>query len=427
MSPLRFGPRVGAGLALITATGLLAGCAGSSTESGGEDLTVVIVAGLSAANGAVLEEIFDGYNEEQGRDAVELRLNADSEYDTAQQALLDIAAGSGPDAIRVTSSTYRTMIDSGAAQPVSECLASSPSADDLDADILASLEADGELYQVPWYVTPGALFYNADLFRAAGLDPETPPATMEEVHEAAAAIAATGTGGGTTYFGNDFNFQAYVASAGGTVYDPDSGEVGIDSAAGTRVFDFFGAMSADGSAPVYPNFFGEAHETFTGGGLGLIVTSASSYPAFKENSSFDLRIAPFPYFADGTPASPASINGFVITTSDPERQAATCEALLALVTPEGVTATVEASATVPLIPSLADDPDGLAGFYEADPSIVAIKDQALIAWESLPEGASAEYAKVYGDIQLRVLRGELDGASAAAELQAAVESLLAEG
>lgn len=175
---------------------------------------------------------------------------------------------------------------------------------------------------------------------------------------AVALIAATGTPGGVAYFGNDDPFQSYVASEGDPLYDPETGVLDIDTAGAARTFDFVRSMAADGSAPIYANFFAEANEAFSGGGLGMMISSASAYPALSAGAGFDLRIAPAPYFAGGEQASPLSISGLVITTKDPERQAAVCEALLAMITPASVTATVEATGTIPLLPSVAEE--GLA-------------------------------------------------------------------
>jgi multiple sugar transport system substrate-binding protein len=47
---------------------------------------------------------------------------------------------------------------------------------------------EGELYGVPLYADVSALFWNKDLFEAAGLDPETPPTNLTELHDMAAAI-----------------------------------------------------------------------------------------------------------------------------------------------------------------------------------------------------------------------------------------------
>jgi ABC-type glycerol-3-phosphate transport system substrate-binding protein len=50
----------------------------------------------------------------------------------------------------------------------------------------------GKTWALPWYNAPIPLMYNKALFRKAGLDPEKPPATMDELISAAAALRKVG-------------------------------------------------------------------------------------------------------------------------------------------------------------------------------------------------------------------------------------------
>jgi len=51
---------------------------------------------------------------------------------------------------------------------------------------------EGRLYGVPLYADVSALFWNKDLFRKAGLDPEKPPTNLAEIREYADKITALG-------------------------------------------------------------------------------------------------------------------------------------------------------------------------------------------------------------------------------------------
>ncbi len=51
---------------------------------------------------------------------------------------------------------------------------------------------DGEYYGVPWSWGAVGMWYNKALFEQAGLDPETPPATWDELLEAVSALKAAG-------------------------------------------------------------------------------------------------------------------------------------------------------------------------------------------------------------------------------------------
>lgn len=59
---------------------------------------------------------------------------------------------------------------------------------------------DGKLYSVPTFGNNFRLIYNKDVFRAAGLDPEAPPTTMEEVRTYAKTITEKLSGDGVYGF-----------------------------------------------------------------------------------------------------------------------------------------------------------------------------------------------------------------------------------
>lgn len=419
-------------VAVLTVSAVAAGCSSSGTSSASSSQessvsSVTIMSGQQSQNGALLQSLINDYQKQPGHVGVTLQMNNDTDVQTAQQALLDLASGHGPDAVRVTSATYQTLIDAGAAQPVSSCLNSDPTLkSQLDPKVLSGITVNGSVYQIPWYVTPNALFYNATLFEKAGLNPDDPPTTFSVFDADAKKIAALPghPAGGVTYFGNDYNFQGYVASLGGTVFNPETKALGIDTAQGMAVFNWFHQMVADGASPVYSDFFTDAEDAFAGGKLGMIVTSSSGYPELAAQGGFDLRIAPVPYPDGGKPVAVSSTNGFVITTKNPAREQAVCKVLLSLLTPAAVTATVSATATIPINTTTVDSDKYLQPVFAKNPDWNAVLDQNIIPWVPLPGSVSNEYTTDYVDEQTDVLDGSATGSSAAAALQSAAKQLL---
>lgn len=72
------------------------------------------------------------------------------------------------------------LVDAGLAAPVRDIL---PQAfvDDFYPDVLKSFEVEGKPYGIPLYVSPYVLYYNKNLFTQAGLDPNKPPKTYDEM------------------------------------------------------------------------------------------------------------------------------------------------------------------------------------------------------------------------------------------------------
>ena len=95
---------------------------------------------------------------------------------------------------------------------------------------------EGRFYGVPVDAYALGLAYNREIFEQAGLDPDDPPTTWEEVREAAKAITdATGLPGYaqmTTGGQGGWTLTAMTYAAGGSVESPDGSEVTITSEPG---------------------------------------------------------------------------------------------------------------------------------------------------------------------------------------------------
>ena len=72
------------------------------------------------------------------------------------------------------------LVDAGLAAPVRDIL-SQAFVDDFYPDVLKSFEVEGKPYGIPLYVSPYVLYYNKNLFTQAGLDPNKPPKTYDEM------------------------------------------------------------------------------------------------------------------------------------------------------------------------------------------------------------------------------------------------------
>ncbi|MCG8477723.1 MAG: extracellular solute-binding protein, partial [Spirochaetales bacterium] len=100
-----------------------------------------------------------------------------------QQVLVMAAAGEAPDIVQSARSWFPGFVSSGYFTPLDDYV-TSPWLEDMFPAIRADLTIDGELWAAPWFYSPFVMFYNTDLFRQAGLDPENPPTTYSEALEA---------------------------------------------------------------------------------------------------------------------------------------------------------------------------------------------------------------------------------------------------
>lgn len=187
-----------------------------------------------------------------------------------------IAAGTFPDLLNTATIWVPEWADAGAIQPVSDALV--PAA--IAADFVPALYEKSALYNgqswgLPIAAASRGLFYNTDLFTAAGLDPAAPPVTWQEFKDAAVAIHdATGEYGyafdakGVTAF-RSFGF--FLWNNGGDFFTED-GKAAFNSEAGVEALQFLVDLAATGATPDPSGILAEeVGNLFHAGKLGMFI------------------------------------------------------------------------------------------------------------------------------------------------------------
>jgi multiple sugar transport system substrate-binding protein len=125
-------------------------------------------------------------------------------------------------------------------------------------DVAAQYQSpDGQYYQVPWKSNPVMIFYNKDLVKKAGVDPENPPLathdefldTSRKIVESRAAQAAIWPAPTSEFFQSWFDFYPLFAAESGGQQLIEDDEATFDSDSGQAVADFWAAMYDEGLSP----------------------------------------------------------------------------------------------------------------------------------------------------------------------------------
>ena len=148
-----------------------------------EPLTIQFWYGMGGPDGEYVGNIIDLFNASQNRIIVEGMTPGDwsilwTKLDAAY------AAGNPPAVIAFHIQEVAPYANKGMLEPIGDRL------DNLGLDkedfVPGTLEGgayDGQQYAVPIDVHPVAMYYNVDMFEEAGLDPNKPPETLEELIE----------------------------------------------------------------------------------------------------------------------------------------------------------------------------------------------------------------------------------------------------
>ncbi|MEW1740633.1 ABC transporter substrate-binding protein [Nocardia beijingensis] len=231
---------------------------------------------------------------------------------------------------------------------------------------------DGHTYGVPFVFSTPVLYYNASLFTEAGLDPAHPPATWQQVAEAATAITGkTGKGGVyvdcLTKTAKDWCFQSMVRSNGGRVISEDRTKLTFADAPAVEVAAMSQQLVNSGGMPKLNQKQG--YEAFARGEIGMILETSAIQGTFVTGAKdkWDLRSAPMPSFA-GKPTVPTNSGASLhILANDPAKQRAAWE-LIKFLTSESAYAKIsQGIGYLPLRTGLMDDPEGLQAWAKQNP------------------------------------------------------------
>ena len=174
--------------------------------------------------------------------------NSDIPYaDFRDKIAASAPAGVGPDVATMFYGWVPAWVDAGYLIPLS--------AEDFPPDEIATTfspmvpnsQFEGEYWAIPTAVRTLALFWNKDLFVEAGLDPESPPTTLEELEEMAQALTKYDDAGNIEIEGfpvalpgqaHHWFREVLVRQFGGVPYSDDNKTVMYNSSEGCEAFEY---------------------------------------------------------------------------------------------------------------------------------------------------------------------------------------------
>lgn len=197
-----------------------------------------------------------------------------------------LAGGTLPDVFVVPFTDGRGLIERGQIADISGLVADLPWAEGLNQNVAeAGQNADGAQWAVPISAYGQGLHYNRTLFTEAGLDPDSPPTTWDEVREAAKAIAdATGQAGYAQMTQSNtggwiLTTQVYALGGRVEVTDGDETTATIDTDQMTEALEYLHDLrwtdNSMGANFLYD--WSSINQDFAAGKIGMYVSGGGNY------------------------------------------------------------------------------------------------------------------------------------------------------
>ena len=240
--------------------------------------------------------------------------------ETVTAAIFAFRSRSQPAIVQVNEIATATMMAArGAIYPVFELMRDeqepfSP-ADYLPAVTGYYADVAGNMLSFPFNASTPILYYNKNMFRAAGLDPEIAPKTWPEVGAAAKRLRASGAACGfTTSWPSWINVENFSAYHNLPLSTEANGFNGLDAVLTfnnpvvvrhiaqlaewqtTKVFDYGGRATT-------------AEPRFQNGECGIFIGSSGTRADIRKNSRFEVGYGMLPYWPDVAGAPQNTIIG----------------------------------------------------------------------------------------------------------------------
>lgn len=350
---------------LMTLSMLISACGGSNAAT---DVKVLRVWVQWGDNPAQIQTLFDKYTAETG---IKVEVTAP----LADDKILPALTGSEPPDVLVLSGgdLAKSFYKEGLVDELSSAIKSGniDMADMYAAPLSQCLQGD-KILCLPWGTDAYALFWNKDMFEAAGLDPEKPPSTMEELVEFADKLTIVGTDGTIEQIGFIPNHSwshsdLYVRMYGGFWYNDDGSKLTVNSQPMIDAFtwqqQFFTKYGVDNVQAFSSGFgeYGSPDAPFYAGKVAMMVegewqTGPNFIPALKPELNYG--VAAFPPPADHPERAGTIVNqgtAVVIPSGAPNKEAS-AKLLAWMMSPAIVAEEFCFNANLPTSKKAAEDP-----------------------------------------------------------------------
>ena len=304
------------------------------------------------ANEQAIQALTNQFNASQSKVHVSL-VNQSTYQDLFNKYVAGLSTGDLPDVAQIEDEGLQQMIDTRSVLPVQSCVNAdhyTELSDFVDRD-LRYYTVKGVLWAMPFNVSAPVFYFNKKAFTKAGLDPNSPPQTLDQVKADAENLKSTGavTQAGFGLKNDPWYFQQWLAKTNFTFVNSGNGRVAratkatVQNPTGTQTFQWMSDMVSSGLAvpndylnpsSAFNNLLGIGNGNLamtidTSAALGTItqLLSSGSYP----NVELGVATMPSPPGRGGFRVGGAGL--YLSAKSSPEKQAAAWQYLKFLNSP----------------------------------------------------------------------------------------------
>jgi len=254
---------------------------------------------------AAYQKLVDSFELKHPEIQVEL-IHIPGQSDYRKRLAADIVAGNPADVVFINYRRYAPFANTGALEPLGPYLEKSEliNEDDFYPQAMEPYYWNGELMCIPQNISSLVVYYNKDLFNAAGVAYPSNDWTWDDFLAAVQALTKDLDNDGVTdQFGAGIEpslirIAPFIWQTGSDIVDDEADPytLTLDTDAAFDAADFFFGLQT--TYHVVPNAEQEASEEsesrFINGTLAMFFNSRRGVPTYRESANFDWDVAPLP-------------------------------------------------------------------------------------------------------------------------------------
>lgn len=272
---------------------------------------------------------------------------------------------------------------------------------------------DGKTYGVPFQRSTIVMYYNKDLFRAAGLDPDKPPTTWEELAEVGAALTKKNTDGNVEQWGAMipstgypyWMFGALTKQQGQVLMNQEGNETYFNAPKVVDALNYWKDLGGEyGVMPEGTIEWGTLRQNFLEQKTAIMWHSTGNLTTVKNNAEFDFGVAMLPAGSElGSPTGGG--NFYLFKDASEEERVASLKLVRFMTSPEKAALWSKETGYMGVSPDAYQVPE-LAEYVESFPPAAIARDQLQHATAELSTHQAGRVRKLLDDAIQATLSGQ---------------------
>jgi sn-glycerol 3-phosphate transport system substrate-binding protein len=351
--------------------------------------------------------------------------------DTLTKVQTLIQGGQKPDVSVLLSTDVYTLADQDAIIPLDDIIKADPEGqkylDDFYPAFMANSKIGKTLYGIPFQRSTIVMYWNKDLFKAAGLD--RAPKSWDEMVEYGKKLNKPADGIWALKIPSDgypyWLTQALSIEAGKNIMNDEGSEVYFTSPENTKAIVFFRSLAFDHKImPEGVTAWASAPTDFISGKVAMLYHTTGSLTNIAKNAKFNFGVAMLPAGPKGFGSPTGGGNFYIFKGIAKEKQDAAYKFVKFMTQPERLAQwSIDSGYVAPR--KSAYETTIMKDFTAKNPDYLTARDQLQYAQAELSTHNNQQIYKIYSDRLQAIITGKQDVKGALEQAQKEADAVLA--